>query len=553
MPAPTSLAFALSLVLAGCSAASGADEASTSDAGEGRAAAATGSAASADDGVDRDLTACEARWTSMTKEGRAYGVGPLEIDRERMLGRARGATTLFTRPPERSAPSDEAMGREHAWFDKQLPGTRITRAIGRNKTQKARVRELVLREGYLYAETPDDAYELEARVTLTDLFDEESIVLTRGTEEHVLTLQPGKYKEYLYADGPKKGRKATVVFGDRVRVATTAAEPALHRDILGLAWAHGLDRMTIERVTERGLLTTLRVGDASARAVIDSDGAALRLACVAEPKAKREAFTAALEAAKPRALADARLRDAVSQQTDEALPFDRPRFEQGPDKDGQLRQSWLGAYMRGATTFSAEGGSYPVFLADGRPQPPQVCADFVLESYERAAGSWFYPRGETPGRSKGHLDFADYEIKNRRGVLGLGQFFASRPDAFDHRAFVGKERIPFGQRNGFFKNIMENVDDFKPGDILAIHGLKRDDRVHQHAILLEFVDPITGFPAGLADQMRVPRRRSWEGIMAEAPKRSLLYRARPKAPIRSAVEAAAAETTTPPTRLASAP
>jgi hypothetical protein len=27
--------------------------------------------------------------------------------------------------------------------------------------------------------------------------------------------------------------------------------------------------------------------------------------------------------------------------------------------------------------------------------------------------------------------------------------------------------------------------------------------------------------------MKAPRRRSWEGIMAEAPKRSLLYRARP--------------------------
>jgi hypothetical protein len=64
--------------------------------------------------------------------------------------------------------------------------------------------------------------------------------------------------------------------------------------------------------------------------------------------------------------------------------------------------------------------------------------------------------------------------------------------------------------------------------VLAIHGLKRDERVHQHAILLEELDPLTGFPAGLADQMKNPRRRTWEGIMAEAPKRSLLFRARPK-------------------------
>jgi len=67
------------------------------------------------------------------------------------------------------------------------------------------------------------------------------------------------------------------------------------------------------------------------------------------------------------------------------------------------------------------------------------------------------------------------------------------------------------------------------GDVVAIHGLKRDDRIHQHAILVDRTDPLTGFPYGLADQMKRPRRRTWEGIMAEAPKRSLLYRVRPTA------------------------
>jgi hypothetical protein len=67
------------------------------------------------------------------------------------------------------------------------------------------------------------------------------------------------------------------------------------------------------------------------------------------------------------------------------------------------------------------------------------------------------------------------------------------------------------------------------GDVVAIHGLKKDERIHQHAILVERTDPLTGFPYGLADQMKRPRRRTWEGIMAEAPKRSLLYRVRPTA------------------------
>ena len=68
----------------------------------------------------------------------------------------------------------------------------------------------------------------------------------------------------------------------------------------------------------------------------------------------------------------------------------------------------------------------------------------------------------------------------------------------------------------------------RPGDVIAIQGKKADGKIHQHAILVEWADPITGFPSGLADQMKRPRRRTWEGIMAEAPLRSLLYRARPR-------------------------
>ncbi|MEQ9319664.1 MAG: hypothetical protein RIF41_10940, partial [Polyangiaceae bacterium] len=59
-------------------------------------------------------------------------------------------------------------------------------------------------------------------------------------------------------------------------------------------------------------------------------------------------------------------------------------------------------------------------------------------------------------------------------------------------------------------------------------GPKPDGYVHQHAILVEDTDPVTGMPYSLADQMKWPRLRTWEGIMAEAPKRALLYHVRPK-------------------------
>jgi hypothetical protein len=113
-------------------------------------------------------------------------------------------------------------------------------------------------------------------------------------------------------------------------------------------------------------------------------------------------------------------------------------------------------------------------------------------------------------------------------VIAFGNFAEARPDLFDMRRFKGEERIKFEHRSRFFAFLVEHADWVRPGDVISIQGLKRDNRIHQHAILVESADPITGFPSGLADQMKRPRRRTWEGIMAEAPLRSLYYRARPR-------------------------
>ena len=92
-----------------------------------------------------------------------------------------------------------------------------------------------------------------------------------------------------------------------------------------------------------------------------------------------------------------------------------------------------------------------------------------------------------------------------------------------------EERIKFRNRSRFFGFLVREADRFAPGDVVAIQGLKNDGLVHQHAILIEDTDPLTGFPYALADQMRVPRQRTWEAIMAEAPLRSLFFKVRPRA------------------------
>lgn len=81
------------------------------------------SAATPETEADVEGLRCRARWDDLAKQGRGYGDGPLEQHRERMLGRARGATTLFVRPPAQTPASTPEAEHARAWFDKQLPGT----------------------------------------------------------------------------------------------------------------------------------------------------------------------------------------------------------------------------------------------------------------------------------------------------------------------------------------------------------------------------------------------------------------------------------------------
>ncbi len=496
----------------------------------GQRAAGSGSASGAADSghpaFDAEGQACEAAWNAVENMPEVPGAPQLGERRVSFLGRARGAATVLVREP--TPPASEKGGQERALLEKGAVGTRVTRTVAKLKYDKQTLRDVVLHEGYLWAAEPEDAFELEARVKLTDLFDEPRLVLDRGEETFVLERKSGKAPEYVFADGSQKGKGAKIWFLDRVRVQGAPDGEPLHRDILAFTRRTGHDRMTVQRLTARGMLARLRFGETTARAVIHSRGARLDLVCLAEPRAVRERVAAHLDATAWRRDAEANMRDAVSAMLDEALPFDRPREEEGPDRDGLLRPYWLSAYLRGSQAFEVEEKTYQVYLPDGRPHPPQVCVDFVLDSWERASGAWFAPRGDKPRRIAGKLDISAYDPENRRGVLGFGKFAEDNPELFELRKFEGAERIPFAKRDDFFAFLAAHVHELRAGDVLAIQGIKRDNRVHQHAILLEEVDPLTGFPSGLADQMKAPRRRTWEGIMAEAPRRSLLYRARPR-------------------------
>lgn len=480
---------------------------------------------------DLQLEQCRARIAAVKQQPPLPGAKGFDARRVDFIGRARGAPVVFVREPRSPAAAElpERLRATRQALAKLPVKARLRKTLSRHWGDHAAVRQLLLREGYVYSDDPQEALALVKVLELPKLFSEKEIWLHRGTTVHRLErkVRYGQ-TEYRHVAGPLQGQTAVVLFADRVAIDRAALAQPLHRDLRPAAWREGFDRVRIRHRTDRALVAELRFGTTWARALLESQGAEVKLACLAEPASVRDQVTRWQRSDEPRRRALAELRRAVSALVAEKQPFDRPREAEDHLTDGLLRPQWLSAYRRGKHGFSHDEVGYPVFDDHGRPLPPQMCVDFVLDSFERAAGTWFRPRGAPRQRVVGTLDFDSFGMVNRAGVLAFGKFAEAHLELFEFANIPEDERIPFGQRSKFFSYLLEHADRFRPGDIVAIQGLKRDGNIHQHAILIEDTDPVTGFPHGLADQMKWPRRRTWEGIMAEAPKRSLLFHTRLK-------------------------
>jgi hypothetical protein len=478
---------------------------------------------------DAEREQCQSELASVSQGEVAPGAPTFEGHRAALLGRARGHAVLWVTEPRST--SDDALPPRAAALRRNLSDTSPYRRLrllkGSYRHDKATLRALVLRDHYLYSADPTEALALVSRLKLVDLFDELEIWLLRGETLARLVRRQGRWPDYRYAEGAREGQEAKLLLGDRVAARRSDLDDPLHRDVQALAHRTGADRITVQRLTEYGMDAQLRFGKTWVRSLVVSEGARFELRCLDAPEPLRRTVVAWQRADTERRQALAALRAAVTAQVHEALPFDRPRGAEDHFSDGQLRPLWRWAYLTGQHRYEYEEESYPVFDVAGQPAPPQMCVDFVLDSFERASGSWYRPRTKPRERALGTLDFDAHGIENRRGVLSFGEFAEEHSALFGFRRFEGPERIPFGQRERFFGYLVEHADQFRPGDVVAIQGRKQDGYIHQHAILIEDTDPITGMPHALADQMRWPRRRTWEAIMAEAPKRSLYFRARP--------------------------
>lgn len=508
---------------------------------------ASGSAAASSSGVPAALEgqgACKEKIARLRAEAALPGAPAFEERRIDLMGRPRGTPLLWRRAPvpdpSMSASSRSALAKIEG-ASRPLP---VIKGIVRRYARSPEVlRGVFLRENYVYSDDPEIALAIVETVRLTHLFREPEIHLLRGaalTRLRRAEKTRAKPEGYVYDEGPFRGEAAELLLGDRVAVERADLEKApLALDLSGAAAASGLARVRAVHLSETGMVAEVRApGGPWVTAAFDVEGPGLSLACVDGSPEALLAHRAAAKALEGQRAALAKIVATVRAEVEEEPPFDEPRDEpDGEQQDGALRREWRRAYTRSLRKFTVGDVSYDVYDAMGRPVPPQVCVDFITDTWERASGTWYRPlppapEGErpkpAPERTIGGVDFDQLDLANRRSVAELVSFAKRHEDMFEVLDLPPEGRIPFARRADFFAYLAGRAEDFAPGDVLVIHGLKDDGRPHYHSVMILEQDPLTGVPVRVAGNAGRPREQTLEGVMARSPKRSIKHRIRPR-------------------------
>lgn len=442
--------------------------------------------------------------------------------RAHLLGRTKAVPVLFLSLPE--APVADALARKLRQELEAMPGHQtFGSVIGKVRSNPEQARAVFLRDGYLYTESPELAV-LYGSLTLSLLFRDAELRIARGAETFsARRLSDGDYE---YTSGPEQGRRAKLLLFDRVMAAASAPGEARHVDVRELAKQLGFDELSVQRITSDGLVAEATYGDVRAPTLLRAEQGKLSLLCEVLGAGQSAVLAHRANAVRAERV-QSQLLSIVKEQVDEALPFDEPKTEDG-QQDGHLRPEWRNAYLRGNSSYEFNGDRYSVFDASGRPRPPQVCIDFVLDTFERASGTWWQGRDLPRQRVLGRLRFDDAAIENRRSVERFIDFARAQAEAFEVYEPAPEQRVPLRNRQQFFSVLYETRKHFKRGDVVAILGPRDDDKLHYHTFIIVDADPLSGMPTELAANAGRPRIRSWEGEMANAPRRSIFARVRPR-------------------------
>jgi hypothetical protein len=458
------------------------------------------------------------------------GAPAFEAARTQILGHAKAEPVLLVQTPKQQPSEDPAIRRYQRTFElARYPWDVLRWLVPRFLHHPEHGRGALLREGYLYAETPELAFALVDHVAAHHLFDAERIWVQRG--EVTLFAVRGKDGKYRYEDGHQAGKPVRLLLLDRIG----SGEPplALHRDLRALRYRLGFDAARIVHISESRLIADLRYGTDWVPTVLKTQGARVELDCEAPPPGSLARVVAVRQRAARLQQALLPLRRAMIAQIEEQLPFDEPITENG-QQDGHMRFHWLSAYLAGRNSYSFNGDRYYVYDEQGRPKPPQVCIDFLYDTFERASGTWWQPRNLDPKRTAGRVDFGTFTNTPLRRADRFIQLARAQSERFDVHELTPQERVPMWKREAFFHQLSTRADDFRPGDIVMIRGYTPFERrwerkiMHYHSFFIYESDPLTGMPIALVGNPGRPSIRTWlfEGL--RTPRRSIWYRVRPK-------------------------
>jgi hypothetical protein len=479
-----------------------------------------------------EQSSCEDQIQAVLRLPGLTGATNLERNRLQVLSESKAEPVWFaTTPTYEAQPSSPTVQRYRAQLTAtQYPVDVLARLVPVFAAAPKVGRDVLLKQGYLFADEPDLARALVTSVKVEHLFAHDSIWLRRGE----LTMHAVRRNGiYYYTDGPNAGDRVTLLLFDQLGYGVPPTT-SLVRDFRSLRERLHFTEGHVTHATDDRMIVDLVYGENVVTTLLRNEGPRLELVC--ELKGANAASVVQFQqVASNRARLIQQLRGTMLEEVAEKLPFDEPRREWGHQFDGKLRQNWRHSYLMGRESFAFNGDRYFVFNSERKPLVPQVCIDFLTDTLERASGTWWRDGTTSRGRNVGKLDFEDLASIPReelRRVPTFVDFAKSRPDLFDVLDVPAKERVQMGNHDAFVSYLAANRADYQPGDIVVIRGPTPWDRrqMHYHSFFIYETDPMSGSPIAVVGNAGRPTVRYWRVETFRTPERAIWYRIRLNTP-----------------------
>lgn len=485
--------------------------------------------------------ACEAKLRQVLAREAAPGAPLFDSQRLQILAKAKAEPLILVDEPQYrdEEPVSIAVQSFRTLLQRtKHPWSALKRLLPHFAMIPKEGRQTLLKDGYLYADNPDLAHAIVSLVSAEHLFGHDEIWVQRGEQ---LFYAKRRGSRYVLRDGPDRGEPLRLLLLDRVGHGSPPTD-SLVRDLRTLKYQLHFDQVRLRHVSFDHIVADLRYDKLWVPSVLRSLGPRVELECqILSPSVQARVDDTRRQNARRDAAIQA-LRQPILEQIKEGIPFDEPRREYGFQLDGVLRKNWRHAYLTGKNSFAYNGDRYYVFNRDGRPYVPQVCVDFLTDTFERLSGTWWNPKGQPRGRTVGKLDYDPTDIVARaqlRKIPGFLEHVRAHPEQFELLDVPTGERIELGEQAALYEYLSANQADYQPGDIVIIRGRTPWDPIemHYHSFFIYENDPVTGFPIALAGNAGRASVRVWETEAGRTPKRSIWYRVRPKTEWLEAIQA----------------